>query len=240
MTQIGYDPEMDVRNPSSSVFCANGSGFTVTWDKADEYMDIAQEKVESISTQHRTYRIEEDELKRIFDRSTSNNRNFNKQHNPIKKKPKEEKPKVIKHLPACLIIDGYNMVFSWDIFQEDKEEELATSREKLLDILFNYQAFTGEKMIVVFDGYKVKDNLGTIYSRKDMEVVYTSSNLTADAYIERFVADHRKDYDLTVASSDGLIQNAIFAQGAKRMSARELFGRITFINQEIEEQLTHS
>ncbi len=39
-----------------------------------------------------------------------------------------------------------------------------------------------------------------------MEVVYTSSNLTADAYIERFVADHRKDYDLTVASSDGLIQ----------------------------------
>ncbi len=240
VTQIGYDPEMDVRNPSSSVFCANGSGFTVTWDKADEYMDIAQEKVESISTQHRTYRIEEDELKRIFDRSTSNNRNFNKQHNPIKKKPKEEKAKVIKHLPACLIVDGYNMIFSWDIFQEDKEEELATSREKLLDILFNYQAFTGEKMIVVFDGYKVKDNLGTIYSRKDMEVVYTSSNLTADAYIERFVADHRKDYDLTVASSDGLIQNAIFAQGAKRMSARELFGRITFINQEIEEQLTHS
>lgn len=95
-------------------------------------------------------------------------------------------------------------------------------------------------MIVVFDGYKVKDNLGTIYSRKDMEVVYTSSNLTADAYIERFVADHQKDYDITVASSDGLIQNAIFAQGAKRMSARELFGRITFINREIEEQLTHS
>ena len=58
-------------------------------------------------------------------------------------------------------------------------------------------------MIVVFDGYKVKDNLGTIYSRKDMEVVYTSSNLTADAYIERFVADHKKDYDITVASSDG-------------------------------------
>ncbi|MBF1092422.1 MAG: NYN domain-containing protein, partial [Solobacterium sp.] len=240
VAQIGYDPEMDMRNPSSSVFCANGSGFTVTWDKADEYMDIAQEKVESVSTQHRTYRIEEDELKRIFDRSTSNNRNFNKQHNPVKKKPKEEKPKVMKHLPPCLIVDGYNMIFSWDIFKEYKDDELEISREKLLDILFNYQAFTGEKMIVVFDGYKVKDNLGTIYSRKDMEVVYTSSNLTADAYIERFVADHQKEYDLTVVSSDSLIQNAIFAHGAKRMSARELFGRITFINQEIEEQLAHS
>ena len=55
-----------------------------------------------------------------------------------------------------------------------------------------------------------------------------------------FVSDHQKDYDITVASSDGLIQNAIFAQGAKRMSARELFGCITFINHEIEEQLTHS
>lgn len=236
----GYDPDMDMRNPSSSVFCANGSGFTVTWDKADEYMDIVQERVESGSTQHRTYRIEDDELKRIFDRSTSNNRNFNKQHNPIKKKPKEEKPKVMKHLPLCLIVDGYNMIFSWDIFKEYKDDELEISREKLLDILFNYQAFTKEKMIVVFDGYKVKDNLGTIYSRKDMEVVYTSSNLTADAYIERFVADHQKEYDLTVVSSDSLIQNAIFAHGAKRMSARELFGRITFINQEIEEQLAHS
>ena len=240
VAQIGYDPEMDMRNPSSSVFCSNGSGFTVTWDKADEYMDIAQEKVESVSTQHRTYRIEEDELKRIFDRSISNNRNFNKQHNPIKKKPKEEKLKVMKHLPLCLIVDGYNMIFSWDIFKEYKDDELEISREKLLDILFNYQAFTGEKMIVVFDGYKVKDNLGTIYSRKDMDVVYTSSNLTADAYIERFVADHQKEYDLTVVSSDSLIQNAIFAHGAKRMSARELFGRITFINQEIEEQLAHS
>ena len=212
----------------------------MTWDKAEEYMDIVQERVESVSTQHRTYRIEEDELKRIFDRSTSNNRNFNKQHNPIKKKLKEEKPKVMKHLPLCLIVDGYNMIFSWDIFKEYKDDELEISREKLLDILFNYQAFTGEKMIVVFDGYKVKDNLGTIYSRKDMEVVYTSSNLTADAYIERFVADHQKEYDLTVVSSDSLIQNAIFAHGAKRMSARELFGRITFINQEIEEQLAHS
>lgn len=37
------------------------------------------------------------------------------------------------------------MIFSWDVFQEDKEEELATSYcEKLLDILFNYQAFTGK------------------------------------------------------------------------------------------------
>ena len=69
----------------------------MTWDKADEYMDIVEEKVESTSTVHRTYRIEEDELKRIFERSTSNNRNFDKQSNPIKKKPKEEKPKVIKH-----------------------------------------------------------------------------------------------------------------------------------------------
>lgn len=96
-------------------------------------------------------------------------------------------------------------------------------------------------MIVVFDDLKSKIILVQYtHACKDMEVVYTSSNLTADAYIECFVADHRKDYDLTVASSDGLIQNTIFAQGANVCPQRELFGRITFINQEIEEQLTHS
>ena len=35
---IGYDPEKDAENPSGSVFCANGAGFYVSWDRVKEYM----------------------------------------------------------------------------------------------------------------------------------------------------------------------------------------------------------
>ncbi|HBA49172.1 MAG TPA: hypothetical protein DCZ91_15535 [Lachnospiraceae bacterium] len=33
----GYDPESDLENPSSSVFCAHGAGFVVPWDQVPTY-----------------------------------------------------------------------------------------------------------------------------------------------------------------------------------------------------------
>lgn len=35
-----YDPERDLRNPSSSVFCAHGAGFVVPWDEVRDYMHL--------------------------------------------------------------------------------------------------------------------------------------------------------------------------------------------------------
>ena len=37
---VGYDPEGDLENPTGSVFCAHGAGFTVPWDKVPEYMHV--------------------------------------------------------------------------------------------------------------------------------------------------------------------------------------------------------
>ena len=40
LENAGYDPERDVENPSSSVFCAHGAGFLVAWDEAPSYMHL--------------------------------------------------------------------------------------------------------------------------------------------------------------------------------------------------------
>ncbi|MGN0402084.1 MAG: NYN domain-containing protein [Acetatifactor sp.] len=37
---IGYDPEGDLENPSSSVFCAHGAGFVVNWELVPEYAHV--------------------------------------------------------------------------------------------------------------------------------------------------------------------------------------------------------
>lgn len=39
----GYDPERDLENPSSSVFCAHGAGFVVDWTKVGEYAHLESE-----------------------------------------------------------------------------------------------------------------------------------------------------------------------------------------------------
>ncbi len=40
VAERAYDPEQDLRHPSSSVFCAHGAGFTVPWDEVQDYMHL--------------------------------------------------------------------------------------------------------------------------------------------------------------------------------------------------------
>ena len=76
---------------------------------------------------------------------------------------------------------------------------------------------------MVFDGYKVKDNPGEKGSALGIRVVYTKENQTADAYIESLVAQIGPNYNVRVATSDGLVQLSSVRSGVLRVSARELW-----------------
>ena len=77
-------------------------------------------------------------------------------------------------------------------------------------------------MVVVFDGYKVKGNLGEKGPFNNISVVYTKENETADAYIEALAAEIGNNYAVRVATSDALVQLSSLRSGVLRMSAREL------------------
>ena len=231
VSEIGYDPDMDYSRPAGSVFCAHGSGFYVPWDKADEYMHIQFRAPSATSYTHPVrYRVSEEEMQKVFEMTSGRNRNESKHYTP-KKKPSDEKPAKPKpqvHLPVCMIVDGYNMIYGWEDLKELSRQDLYAAREKLIDRLSDYMGYTGYKMLVVFDGYKVRDNIGTEIRRGNMTIVYTRADLTADAYIEKAAHELKKEYRMIVATSDALIQNAVFSQGASRMSARELESDIAF------------
>ena len=118
------------------------------------------------------------------------------------------------------------MVYEYEDLKELAKEDLYNAREKLITRLMNYQAYADIPMAIVFDGYKVKDNFGTVQKMGRVEVIYTRTDETADQRIEKMAYDLHDKYTLTVVSSDGLIQNAVFSQGALRMSARELRSRM--------------
>ena len=198
------------------------------WFEADDLMHIEiREKSDSVLQQNEKVKIEEKDLKHILESAGGNNKNTNKQVVKKKEDNKEEQRKTEPLKPQCYIIDGYNMIFSWDELNEISETDITTAREMLIDIIYNYQAYIKSRVILVFDGYKVKDNPGSTFKKgRDMTVVYTKYGQSADSYIEKASSDLRKDYTIVVATSDNLIQNAALAHGALRLSARELESRI--------------
>ena len=237
--ETGYDPEKDLRNPTGSVFCAHGSGYYVPWDEADELMHVQPRRQSSgASWRPSAYKVQEEDLMSVLQNASGRNRN-EKKHVVLKKKKEEEekkekkqKPNLKPDLPACLIVDGYNMIYSWDEFHEIAQTDITTAREMLIDELLAYRAYLGCHMFIVFDGYKVQGNYGTRLKQKDAEIIYTRTNETADACIEKLTYDLKGKYEMTVASSDSLVQNAILAHGALRLSSRELVSRIELMKKQ--------
>ena len=121
-----------------------------------------------------------------------------------------------------LIIDGYNIINAWEELKSISVDDLDASREKLIDIIIEYAEFSGQKAIVVFDAYNVKNSLEKVEKRKYITVVYTKEHQTADSYIEKYISCLSK-YDIVkVATNDYAEQQIILGKGASRISAREL------------------
>ena len=80
-------------------------------------------------------------------------------------------------------MDGYNIIFAWEDLKELAAVNIDGAREKLMDILCNYQGFKKSTLILVFDAYKVKGNPGSVETYHNIHVVYTKEAETADQYI---------------------------------------------------------
>lgn len=141
--------------------------------------------------------------------------------------------KIIKLKDKYLLIDGYNMIYAWDELKQFAADNMMAARDKLLDIISNYQAIKGINIIVVFDAYKVPGHGTELFDYHNVHVVYTRQAETADQYIEKFAIEKHKQYDISVASNDGMIQLIITGAGAYRMSAADLKADIDMANESI-------
>ena len=221
--QIGYDSEHDLNNPTGSVFCSHGAGFNVSWNEVYDYMHLplqTKKEVKEITSYKKVYSQNDDELKQIFEKT----------YGPIKQRTKEYQQSLKKEVkaimkpvkPKCLLVDGYNVIFSWNELKELANKNLDVARERLIDILSNYQGYINYMVIVVFDAYKVKGNLGSNEKYHNIYVVYTKEAQTADMYIERTTHQLANEFDITVATSDALEQIIVIGAGASRISSRQL------------------
>lgn len=239
-----YDSEADLANPTGSVFCAHGAGFVVDWDEVEEYMHMEHTlesgnddemdvmEVTLPKRRHSSIELTREELDAIYVRTPDPKKNRFTGPVTVRAKEKTREPGSAYQDPKWearrrakagteeyLLVDGYNIIFSWEELKELSERDIGAARGKLADILSNYQGFRKCTLILVYDAYKVEGNPGEVMKYHNIYIVYTKEAETADQYIEKTVRRIAKNADVTVATSDGLEQVIIMGQGAHRMSA---------------------
>lgn len=294
-----YDPELDMANPASSVFCAHGAGYIVDWYDVYDMMHVKEDPGFALAGMEDVLRnitsepteadednrkrmarerqgagapvYDEKELEDIFVRTYGSNSRENPAYNKagfnrynksvseadwyVKKAAGHGKSKTASaQTPAVgsktadtgiarpgayrkqkgekeyLLVDGYNVIFAWDDLKALAAVNIDSARDKLIDVMSNYQGYVGCELILVFDAYKVKQNPGSITKHGNIHVVYTKEAETADMYIEKTTHELGRKYKVTVASSDGLEQLIIMGQGALRMSSRGLREEVERVN----------
>jgi predicted RNA-binding protein with PIN domain len=122
-----------------------------------------------------------------------------------------------------LLIDGYNLIFSWPKLNKMALTSLEDARHKLLEILCDYQGYKQCVITAVFDAHLTNKSIGTIEKYKNIFVVFTQTAETADNFIERTTATLAKRDIVRVVTSDYLEQIIILGSGARRLSANELY-----------------
>lgn len=237
--QIGYQWERDVDNTPDSVFCDHGAGYIVPWDQVPQFMHLDsglnwEEPEEEPSYAPPPTRkgsvysgsLEgDDELMAIFERTYGpvRRRDFRPQPKPRRRDelPETQTIKTPEDLgPEYLLVDGYNIIFAWDELKAVARDNLDAARQKLMDLMSNYQGYKKCQVILVFDAYKVPRGTGEVSKYHNIYVVYTKEAETADAYIEKTTYElSRKKYRVRVATSDYAEQMIILGHGALRLSA---------------------
>lgn len=207
-----YDPELDMANPASSVFCAHGAGYIVDWYDVYDMMHVKEDPGFALAGMEDVLRnitsepteadednrkrmarerqdagapvYDEKELEDIFVRTYGSNSRENAAYNKagfnrhnksvseadwyVKKAAEHGKSKTTgaqtlsagsktadtgiarpgayrkqKGEKEYLLVDGYNVIFAWDDLKALAAVNIDSARDKLIDIMSNYQGYVG-------------------------------------------------------------------------------------------------
>jgi hypothetical protein len=125
-----------------------------------------------------------------------------------------------------LVVDGYNIAHAWpELSPLIKSGRVEETRHRLISMLGEYAAASGEGVTVVFDAHGRARDHGAGESIDGVTVIFGSSAQTADHVIERRVAVAARRGDarsVTVATGDRLQREMVMAMGAAVIGAEAL------------------
>lgn len=236
IAELAYDPEADLENTPDSVFCAHGGGFGVKWNKVGEYMHLEscleKEKPYTPPVNRRNLHIDDKELEAIMEREFGKPK-YELYRPTAKKNDEYQTDFEMTERKSYVLVDGYNVIFAWDELKSLADTDLGAARERLMEILCNYSAYTKNNVVLVFDAYKVPGNTGERFDFHNIHVVYTKERELGDVYIEKLISEIGKNDRVRVVTSDNLIQLSAVRFGVLRMSAAEFEREVDSVHAKI-------
>lgn len=255
--KMGYNCDGDTDNPCDSVFCSHGAGYTVKWNEVKSHMHLpsalsapksqfvenSKITLSNCKDKNNFFALDK-ELMQIFEQTYGpiKNRTNHPDQNHFNFTKSSEKSESKKYKSLCapkysgteyLLVDGYNVIFSWDSLKELAKDNIDGARNTLINILCNYQGYKKCEVILVFDAYKVKGNAREVEKINNINIVYTKEAETADMYIEKVSHKLAKNNKVRVVTSDALEQLIILEGGALRVSSNEFFFEIQKAEEDI-------
>ena len=129
-------------------------------------------------------------------------------------------------MKPLLLVDGYNVIGAWSVPQKE-HLSIEESRDRLVHLIADYAGYSGEEVIVVFDGHYTDRPISTKMEQYGIQVVFTRHGESADNYIEAACEAAPKWRQVRVATSDSVEQTVTMGRGAVRISSREFLMELT-------------
>ncbi len=254
----GYDPDADLTNPCGSVFCAHGAGYNVPWNEVKAHMHLSAYVSQRGTVQPQSFAAPSApaagrRTRDIFAADKELMAIFEKTYGPVKnrsdpfqlytrpaaeKKEKPVRPGRLSYAgPEYVLVDGYNVIFSWEELRAIAAESMPDARDALIRLLCSYQGFRSCSLILVFDAYRVPGGTRRVETVGGISVVFTKEAETADTYIEITAHELSRDHRVRVVTGDGMEQIIILGDGALRVSPETFYEEIAFTQNEIRKKI---
>ena len=117
---------------------------------------------------------------------------------------------------ARLIVDGYSLLHSAPGFSKYIRAGMDIGRERVLQRVRLALPELAPSAVVVFDGRE-----GSLEDLEQIQVVYAPAHKTADAVIERMVAEAPRPEQFLVVTADRAERDTVISFGAQVMSCAQ-------------------
>ena len=116
-------------------------------------------------------------------------------------------------MKPLLLVDGYNVIGAWNVPREE-HLTIEQARERLVHLIADYAGYSGEEVVVVFDGHYTDRPTRSHMMMHGVEVVFTRHAESADNYIEAACDAAPKWRRVRVATSDAVEQTVTLGRGS--------------------------
>lgn len=136
-----------------------------------------------------------------------------------------------------ILIDGFSLLHNWRELAAGQPRHSERARNELVRVLTQYHDATGEPITVFFDGAGARGSAPKTESSRNVEVLYSRADQTADDLIERAAHRFQEFGQVLVVTDDFAERNTVEALGAMVSSCANFIGSIEQALTELQDEL---